>query len=299
MATEFKLPELGEGIESADVAQVLVKEGDEIQAEQPVLELETEKAVVEVPSPYSGKVTKVHVSEGDTIQVGQTLLTIDESDGSAKEMPTATAAKGPAKEGGEDRSAKKARDKKTAQPVAAAKQPAANKQAPETAKEPQRKSDAATASAPPVPTKGDGRQPQPPPAGPATRRLAHILEIPLDRLKGTGPRGRITLEDVVRAHDALEAKSFAGIPVPKLPDFRKEGEIEEVPLNKIAQTTIESLSRSWSIIPHVTQQGLADVTEVEALRLQYVERAGSDKPKVTMTAIAVKAVVALLKEFPR
>ncbi len=302
MGTEFKLPELGEGVETADVAEILVAEGDRIIAGQSVMELETEKAVVELPCQLAGTVTKIHVAQGDSIKVGQTLLTVEVS----KDEGSAAAP--------EERPSSDKPEKSSDQVEAAADESHADEHETEArevvgqtaAKEEgeRRRERPAVASKDadrgPANKKGaDGRPRRPVAAGPATRRLAQVLEIPIDQLQGSGPRGRITLEDVVRAHEARIAEGHAGrIALPKLPDFSKDGEIEFVPLNKIAQATVENLTRSWQLIPHVTQQGLADVTEVEAVRQDYNRRAPERSPKVTMTAIAVKACVAVLREFP-
>jgi pyruvate dehydrogenase E2 component (dihydrolipoamide acetyltransferase) len=270
MALEFKLPPLAEGVDSADVADVLVSEGDAITAGQIIMELETEKAVMELPCPHAGKVTKLLVKTGDTVRPGQPVMTIEtagaptESNGAKKEP-----AKSPAK------SAEKA----MAKPQAKAEAQAGS---------PPRKPEPATAT---VDTS------IPIPAGPATRRLARELGVALDRLRGSGPGGRITQEDVARAFAHTNgAPGGGGVSVPPLPDFSQFGPVERQAFSKLQKTAVNYLTVAWQVVPHVTQHDLADVTEVEGVRRRFAEHA-KDSPKVTMTSLAMKAVVACLKEF--
>jgi pyruvate dehydrogenase E2 component (dihydrolipoyllysine-residue acetyltransferase) len=301
MSIEFKLPELGENIEEAEVAEILVKEGDEISAEQSVMELETEKAVVELPCPHAGRITKIHVSDGDEIKVGTLLLTIDEADvsgdGEAKE------AKAPAG-GGEE--AKQQR--MTAKTAAPPEEPAKTEERKEPAKAPPAKREKpptvpAVAQTAESPNEEEVETP-PPPAGPATRHMARKLGVDLYQVRGTGSGGRITQEDVeAYVHDRLAAASqgFSEIPGKSaaLPDFTKFGPVERQRESKLYRTAAEQLSTSWQTIPHVTQHDLADVTEMEAARKRFLETAGKTGPKITFTAIAVKACASLMLEMPR
>lgn len=287
MATDFIMPDLGENIQSADVGQVLIAEGDTIKADQIVLELETDKAVFELPCPYAGKVAKIHVRAGDKVAVGDKILTV-ESGGSDKPAPAKTPAA----------------TKSTSPPVVQG-QPA---------EKPAEKSAAATrapASASPPPAtiapapRAAGNNERisedtPAPAGPATRRLARELGVDLHQVKGTGPGGRITSEDVQSfVRTSMAGGSAAGrISTPPLPDFGEQGPIERLAMNKIAKMSATNLGISWQVAPHVTQHDLADITELEAGRKRFsdLHKGG---PKVTMTVLAVKAVVAALKAFPR
>lgn len=270
---DFKLPQLAEGVDSADVADVMVKEGDTITAGQVVMELETDKAVMELPCPHAGKITKLLVKTGDTVKTGQAILSI-ESVGAPSES----------------NGAKKA----TANSPASAKSEPASKpqSAPQTlaSSQPAKQSTATVVADPSLPI----------PAGPATRRLARELGVALERLRGSGPGGRITQEDVARAyaHSNGSPSSGSGISIPPLPDFSQYGPVERQAFSKLQKTSANNLSLAWQIIPHVTQHDLADVTEVESVRRRFTENA-KDTPKVTMTSIAMKAVVACLKEFPQ
>jgi pyruvate dehydrogenase E2 component (dihydrolipoamide acetyltransferase) len=264
---DFKLPQLAEGIDTADVAQVLVKVGDTIEAGQVVMELETDKAVMELPCPQGGKVGKVLVKSGDTVKTGQAILVIDAvAGGSApaatSAAPAAATASTPSRNGG------------PATSTAAA--PAPNR---------------ATSSASAVAE-------LPVAAGPATRRLARELGVALAQVRGSGPGGRVTQEDVAKAYAARSGGGGGGISIPPLPDFSSYGPTSRVALSKLAKTAAANLSRAWQIIPHVTQHDLADITDTEAARKRYQDSVAKGGPKVTMTAVAMKAVVACLQEFP-
>ena len=276
MTTEFKVPELGEGVKNADVAQIYVSLGDMITVDQNVMELETDKAVADLPCTIAGKVVEILTSEGDTISIGQAVLVIDES-GEANpvksEEPVAEVVPEPEPKP----------KKPKAKPVA--------KKAPKPSKP------VAPAKATPVASV--------PPAGPATRRLARELGVDLNQIQGSASGGRITQEDVARAHAAQVQPTSSGVaPVaasieePPLPDFSKFGPVERVKLNKIAKTSAATLSHAWRTIPHVTQHETADVTELELSRKRHNVSRGEDAPKITMSAFALKAVAVALKEFP-
>jgi pyruvate dehydrogenase E2 component (dihydrolipoamide acetyltransferase) len=314
MATEFTLPELGEGVDSAEVAQIYIAEGDEIEANQNIMELETEKAVADLPCPHAGKVSTIHVSEGDTIEVGQTLLTIEEVtednqqvDQSSEEQGQKEASEAETPSGGSEvetdaddaQEAKEVQKPETEQqeetkaeasaPVERERQDEVE-DVEETVKK-QESRDGLTASD----RRDDGKQ-RPPAAGPATRRLARKLGIELDQFQP--PEGsRIQQEDIVRAY--VESGKAAMLTTKSLPDFTTFGPVERESLNKITQTAARRLTGSWRSVPHVTQHGLADITELEAARRQHAERAQDARPKITLTSIAMKSVVGLLKEYPK
>ena len=266
---EFRLPEVSEGVTKVDVASVAVKVGDTIAKGAVVCEVETDKAVAEIPSPVAGKVTAVHVTAGTTLNIGALLLTIE-----------------------------------TASPAAATTTPAAPAAAPPVA--------AAAPAAQPAPaapaaaTTSDAGPPAP--AGPATRRLARKLGVNLRQVKGSAAGGRITIEDIeafVRERmtqpavpaAAAAAPGFGIVQAAPLPDFSRFGPVEKQPMNKIFRTAASNLHAAWVTIPHVTQHDLADITELETARRKYV-KANPNAPKITMTAIIIKAVVQALKAFP-
>lgn len=278
----FNCPNLGEGIKSADVSSVSVKVGDTVTAGQNVMEVETDKAVVELPCSIAGQITAVHVQPGATIKPGAPLLTLSTSGASA-----ASAAPAPAP----------AAPNATAAPVVAPPRPAPLAPvSPSSTPAPSPTSAAVTASL--------GEAQPPAPAGPATRRMARQLGVNLHHVTGSGPGGRITMDDV-QAHVRQIMEGSKTIPgmapakaaAPALPDFSQFGPLERKPMNRIAKTSAANLSYAWQTIPHVTQNDLADVTELEAGRKRHTTNQKSGA-KITMTVLAIKAVVAALKQYP-
>ena len=290
MAIEFRIPDLGENIESADVGQILVKEGDVITAGTNVLELETEKAVFEVECPHAGKIVKIHVKPGDSVSVGILAMTIEGV--AAGAAPSAPPAAPPAKT--------EAAPAPPARPATANGEKAA---APKPAPAPAATATAVRAAAPPITSDRANDEKLPPPAAPATRRLARELGVDLYEVAGSGPGGRIDQDDVrsfVKQRMAGGAPSVGGsaISVPTLPDFSEYGPSERVKMNKLGLTAVSNLTLAWQTIPHVTQHDMADITEVEEARRRMVGNPKYKGPKITMTVIAVKACVAALKAFP-
>lgn len=271
MTIEFKIEQqlLGDGVNSADVAAILVDVGDTIEAGQIVMELETEKAVMELPCPHAGKVEKILVKKGDTVKAGQVLLTLDSAAAPAAKSTAAAA--------------------KPAKVAAVAAEPVAVSSSSRNGGD-----KAVIAKTIPM-TAGRG---YPLPAGPATRRLARVLGLHLENIPGTGSGGRITLEDVTKAA-GNGSGGGRGLVEPPLPDFAQFGPVDRQSYTKLQKTVANNLSLAWQIIPHVTQHDLADITETEAARKHFVETAPKGSPKITMTALALKAVVACLKEFPQ
>ena len=286
MTTEFRLPELGENIDSGDILKVLVAAGDVIQPEQAVIELETDKATIEVPAPVGGKVKAVHVKTGEKLKVGGLILTFEAGDGASTAKPAA------------------GRPPEKAKPAAAPPPPAEppKADAPKVETKP-------AAPPPPAPTKGAPEQDDASmtrttvAATPSVRRLARELGVDIHELTGTGEDGRIIEEDVrsfVRARmgrpAAAPAAQAAGpVPAP-LPDFSAWGEIERQPMKSVRRKTAVHLSRAWATIPHVTNHDKADITELEQLRKKLEARSSS---KISMTAIATKVIASALKVFPQ
>ena len=283
---EFKLPDLGENIESGEVINVLVAEGDDLSEDQPVIELETDKAVIEVPSTVSGTVSRVLVAEGDRAQVGQVILTVEEV-GAASEPPAAAPA--PVHEIQEPA-------EPPPEPVAAAADGATPAPA-APAEDADAAGSAETAESPPP--AGDPKKLIP--AAPSVRRLAREIGVDIARAEGTGPGGRIREEDVKtlsrRLHESPAAAPGSPAAAP-LPDFSKWGEVEVEPFSNVRRITAQRMSAAWSAIPHVTQFDQADITELEAWRKGYapqVEKAGA---KLTPTAVLLKVAASALRAFP-
>jgi len=304
MATTFELPELGEGVESADVAEVLVSEGDEIEAEQIVMELETDKAVADLPCPHAGRISKIHVSDGDTVKIGDQLLTVEdvdddqsadsddaETEGAADdETSTAEQADEQAETGPPDEES--AREESQSAEATSLEKPESEKQ--ETEQQAVREESEETHRPDRVET--DESPETPVPAGPATRRLARKLDVELEQTDGSGPGGRITQEDVVHQRDAKQGERTAE---PELPDFSPYGDVERQRLTKIRQQAAEHLARSARLIPQVTQHALADITGIEQDRQAHNNRVGETEPQISLTALAAKAAAAAVQDFPR
>ena len=284
MATEFKLPEVGEGIDAGTVVAVLVSVGDRIEEDQPVLELETDKAVVEVPSSVAGVVESIAVEEGQEVPIGSTILTVGEGAGAGAEQQPA-----------EDEDAAEE----------AAEEPAAEA-AQDEAEETGQVETPAPASAP-APAPGAGEDETPAgliPAAPSVRRLARELGVDLKAVQGSGILGRISAEDV-RAYAEggapRAAAPAAAAPAPQaapLPDFSTWGETERVAMNGIRKATVRSMTTAWTTVPMVTHFDKADATEFEALRQRHKPDAEKIGAKLTPTAMLIKVVAAALRKFP-
>jgi pyruvate dehydrogenase E2 component (dihydrolipoamide acetyltransferase) len=304
---DFALPSPGEGVMSARVANVLVKAGDTVKKGQTLAEVETDKATAPVDAPADAKVLEVRIKPGDEVKVGAVILVLELLAATAK--PTAPAAGATA--------AATAAAASSASPAAApASLPAALMRRSESVAAPNGETAHRPAPAP-APTLAPGATPAPAetlpsderipvPAGPATRRLARELGVDLRRVKGTGRGGRVTIEDVKLYVKTTLAQPAAaplgvGLPagVPALPDFSRFGEIERKPVSNLRRKIAENLAISWLTCPMVTQYDHADITELEAGRKRFVESQGKAAPKVTMTILAMKAVVAALRAFPQ
>ena len=313
---EFKIPELGENVEQGDVTRVLVKVGDTIAKEQPVVELETDKATIEVPSSVAGTVKEIKVKPGEKVKVGAVVLTVDEAVSAAPSGDGSGAA--PPDEGrkaAEPRAAEPKREPKPEQKVlsmprreqasAALQEPAAAAAPPPTRAVEQPV--AQKPSAEPRTQKGPAA-----PASPSVRRLARELGVDINQVQGTGPGGRISDADVKEhARRILSSVTSvgatgsvarpAGVPAPTvpLPDFEKWGPVERQPMTNIRRKTAERLGHAWNVIPHVTQCDKADITPMEELRSKFrkqVEQAGGN---LTVTAVLVKVIAAAVKQFPQ
>lgn len=283
MPTDFTLPELGEQIAGGDVLRVLVKVGDVIEPDRAVLELETDKATVEVPSSISGKVLAVMVKDGDRVKVGQVLLRVESGDGHAAHQTPAV----------------------PADVVQALPSPAAEP-APSSDYGVKEEDVAQSVGAPPptVPSAGSSTRAAVP-AAPSVRRMARELGVDINHVTGSGPDGRISIEDV-KAHTKRlvtgETRQAPGTPTvvaEPLPDFTKWGEIVREPMHGVRRKTAQHLSVAWATIPHVTQHDVADITVLEEVRRKYQKQVEAAGGALTPTAVAVKIVAAALKVFPK
>jgi pyruvate dehydrogenase E2 component (dihydrolipoamide acetyltransferase) len=308
--TDFTLPELGENIATGDVLRVLVKPGDVLTKDQPVLELETDKATIEVPSSIAGKVKEVRVKAGDKVKVGQAILSIQEeaaagAPSAAAEKPAPKPEPAPTAEASRKESGVRADiDELEPSPDTAAAgksedaAPAARSRSVASGAEKvvdfSRAARASTESpaAPELP---------PAPAAPSVRRMARELGVDINEVPGTGPAGRISIDDV-KAHVSrlvTGPPSGSAESVSALPDFSQWGDIEREPMRAVRRKTAEHLAAAWVSIPHVTQHDVADITALEELRKRYSKHVDAAGGNLTVTAIAVKIVATALKIFPR
>ena len=294
MPTDMKLPELGENIEGGDVLRIMVKPGDAIQKDQPVLELETDKATIEVPSSAAGVVKEIKVKPGEKVKVGQTIFTVDENGAGAAR---ASAAQEPA-------AAEAA--KVDAPPKAERRRAEVVEMKPSRAPAPPEQEKKAIAAAVPAPASAQmpAADSSSIPAAPSARRLARELGVNIAEIQGSGPGGRISMDDVTAY--ARRLLSGAGVARPSavsseaLPDFSKWGAIERKPMSGVRRTTAHRLTQAWNSVPHVFQHDRADITGVEVLRKRLSKKSEADgRGPITITAFLMKTLAAALRKFPQ
>lgn len=318
MTVEFKLPDLGEGIHEAEIIAVKVKEGEMVKEDQIIFEVETDKAVVEIPSPYAGAVAKIHVAQGQTVKVGCVMIGYDIAGKGQTQAPAAAAA---------------------APAVAPVKQAVTAGNNGATAQAPAHPAAQATTKVLTGPV----------PATPATRRLARELGVDLHHVNASGPAGRVLKEDVMAyAAGSLESRiqpsatassttsstpsSISSKPAAptsmkdkyggssadaspltgmggmnagpvEYPDFAKFGDVERLPLKSIRRKIAMNMTQAWTHIPHVTHFDEANVTELSSLVTKYEKefaaRSGDNKVRPTLTVFTIKALASALKLYPQ
>ena len=271
---DFHLPDLGENITSADVVNVLIKVGDVIEVDQAILEIETDKATIEVPTTIAGKVVEVLIKAGSKAKVGDVVIKIETSLPPAeesklvpikKEIPESTAIE----------------VKKESVPTPTGELPSIQLME--------------TANQPPI-LRGAA------PAAPSVRRIAREIGVDINKVPGTGPNGRISMDDVKafskKLHESYSQGGGAGLNIKSesLPDFTKFGAINKVEMTNIRKKTADHLGYAWATIPHVTQFDKADITLLEKTRKELYK---NSEVKLTVTAILVKIIVEALKKFPQ
>jgi pyruvate dehydrogenase E2 component (dihydrolipoamide acetyltransferase) len=290
--SEFKMPELGENIHQGELVRLMIAPGAKVSEGQPVMELETDKAVVEVPSSVSGVVKAVLVKEGQKVQVGQVIFTLE--GGAAPTLEKKSSA--PVEHVSGQQAARLSfqmamrAEGKTEEQALPPDQPQTT--LPAFAMPAQLGKVAGTEHREPVA------------AAPHVRRLARELGLDIYNVTGTGPGGRVS-EDDVKAYAkatliaAQQAPQATRLAEPKLPDFTRWGKVERVSMRGIRRKTAEHLREAWNTIPHVTQHDRADITELEQLRAKFAPRAEEAGGKMTVTAIALKVCASALKVFPQ
>ena len=294
MPTEVKLPELAEGVEKGDVVNLMVKVGDEIDIDTPLLEVESEKATLTVPSSAKGKITKLLIKQGDKVSVGQTILELESGNGAT--APTPEKAAPPAAEKAPQGAAKKQDTKADNDTVDEEGDTTGDRI--ERVEEPEQ---TAAPAAPPQRTSDDMI-----PAGPAVRRIARELGINLGSVQGSGKNGRITVEDLdpyIKGYVAQRGNGggpgFAAAPAIELPDFSKFGPIRRERTDTLRRKIAEKMTQSWTTVPHVHQFADADVTDLMSLMKRHKDRVKESGGALTFTVFALKAVALALKQFPQ
>ncbi len=265
MAIEFRLPELGENIVSGTVSKVLIKVGDTVAVDQAVVELETDKAVVEIPSTISGTVSEVRAAVGKSLAVGDVIFVVSGSTDAQQQRPA---------------------------PPPEPPKPAPPKAAPAPPPPPP----PVERPAPTIPVAGRTAL-----AAPSVRRLARELGVEVDAVPGSGPGGRVSAEDV-RAFASGGVTTSSAPPEPPAAhpsESGRAGGVERVAMSTIRRKTAAHMTTSWQTIPHVTHFDCADITTLEAFRKQYGKQVEAAGGRLTATTILVKILAAALRKFPK
>lgn len=316
MVFEFKLPDVGEGIHEAEVLAIKVKVGDTVKEYQPIFDVETDKAVVEITSPTSGVVDKIMVKVGEMAKVGNVMITFN-TDGQKSAAAPAKQAEASAA------GSKSAATKVTAEAAVGGGNGRGN-------------------SAVIAPEARSSRSESPVPAAPATRRLARELGVDIRMIKGSGPAGRVLKEDIrafaegvpssVRSAQPAAGSAQASAPathrhaptsrgpagptlrdqgagdgkrepliVPpfEMPDFSKYGPIDKVPLRSLRRRIAINMTQSWTHVPHVAHFDQIDITDLEKYRAKHENAVAQKGGKLTLTVLAIKAIVSALKKYPQ
>lgn len=272
---DIKIPDIGDFTE-VPVIEVLVGVGDEIEPEDPLIALESDKATMEVPAPQAGRVSELLVSIGDKVSQGSAILKLEVSDDASSESNGAVATEA------------------ASQPDDIA--PAAEAAAPPPVSSATSSGAKGPSVAAPMPQEYGSVH-----ASPSVRRIAREMDVDLSKIKGSGHKGRITKDDVKRAVGGqATAAASGGLGIPEIPaqDFSKFGPIEEKPLSRLRKLSGPHLHRSWLNIPHVTHTDETDITELESYRKELDTKAKDQGYRVTLLAFLLKAAVTSLKEFP-
>ncbi len=266
---DFKLPAVGENIKSGNIVNILVAIGDVVKKDQPLLEMETDKASLEVPSPCDGTIREILIKKGEDVKIGQLVMRIEEGKMAPLKMTTARAMAAPIP------GAETAMREAPLETISPIQPPPSFIVSPTFA-----------AAIPAIDV----------PAAPSVRRFAREIGINIAQVKGNGPGGRISIEDVKAYAKFLNtSRTTDSVSIARpLPDFSKWGALERRPMNNIRKKTAEHMALCWTTIPHVTQFDKADMTELEKLR----KRLSTAERKLTITPFILKTLAAGLKNFP-
>jgi pyruvate dehydrogenase E2 component (dihydrolipoamide acetyltransferase) len=308
MATEITLPHLGENIDSGDVLSILVSEGDSVEKDQDLLEIETDKATAAVPSPEAGTIVKILVSEGDTVNVGAPIFQIEAGGGAKAKSEPKKEEKKPEEKKAEPKKEEAKKPEAKEEPEEE-KKPEAKKPAAKKAAEPEPEDDEEEAApaaktpknaTPPSGTPGDGVASAA--AGPSVRRLARELGVDLRRVRPTGNAGRIT-EDDVRAHvrksqEQAASQVSSGVTPPGSPDSDGQGAVRIEKMSRMRKTIAANMVASYTKIPQLTNFDDVDVTELEDIRVQSKDDYAKRGLKLSQMPFLIKAIASSLKLHP-
>jgi pyruvate dehydrogenase E2 component (dihydrolipoamide acetyltransferase) len=296
MIHEIRVPEVSEGVTEGTVVDIAVAVGDHVEIDQTLLELETDKAVIAIPSPFAGKITEIKVASGGSVPIDAVIMVVETGESGFTD------------------------DVKPEIPAEAQPEPERKEKADKQVVAPEPEASAKIAEPPlPEPTSAPSevdllsvrRGDRVAPAAPSVRRLARDLGVDIYQVQGTGPGGRISTTDVRSFVRDTMQRITGGGPVPAvcgefpglhaqrpLPDFSRWGEVAREPLSRIRELTADAMSYAWSTIPMVTQYDRARVTEIEEFRKQFNSKAANEN-RLTMTAILIKVCAEALKAYPR
>jgi pyruvate dehydrogenase E2 component (dihydrolipoamide acetyltransferase) len=297
MTIEYKLPDLGEDIETGDVIGVFVSVGDTVVEDQALLEIETDKAAIEIPAPAGGTIKEVHIKKGDTIKVGQLLVTIDDGKAKTKSSQVKEIAKT------QDEAIEEVAEKEVEEEMDANPEPEPQKVELNTTQDLTEDSEENE-----IPDATEPLAKNAVAASPTIRRMARELRIDINLVEGTGPGGRISEDDIRNYAPGKRSKPKSEPQAPEPPviepqDLKdkvssdKWGNIDRTPMSKVRKLTAERLTKAW-IAPHVTQYDKADITELEKLRKEFGDSVTKAGGKLTMTSIILKVIASALKAFP-
>lgn len=308
MAIEVKIPQISEGVDSAEVVEILVSKGDTIKEEQSIIAIETDKASVEVPSSHSGTVKEIKVKEGEEVKVGDVVLILeedkkekgsDEDEGKTEDENEAESKEEKKGKTG-DKDVKDKDEKEEASEVERSKDEKSDGKNQKSEKNREREEEEADEQEKPndQPPKqvseNGGREVA---ASPGVRRFAREMGVDVKQIEGSGPGGRVSEEDVKAK--AKEKGDEEKSPKAELPDFQKYGPVERESLSGIRKATAKNTLLSWQSIPHVFQFDEADISVIEEYRRDNKDKIEEAGGKLTITAILVKVMANALLQFPR